>query len=800
MKYTATFFNISKKVYDVLPTIKIIEKFSEELDMFEFTLATLDEKIDFDFTKYNGLIPIVLNMFDDLGNSKNLVMFLSSYKYNIVEFEPIKYQCLIQATSSNIKLQRIDLPNKLITQHELTAKRSVWTELNKIMQVYAPDIMINKDLEEKMSMPCPELQFVKATLYEVLVTLFAVCGLIPKMDNEYTSYLSFIELKKSGINYNFKDHLIMFEESNSINEYADMYDYDIENAISSDADMKTGWIIPTSDEGIVNVGNFFYKVPTTIYEIEKVEITTEGFYFNYPTMGDYFISQPPYNLKTLDITENVVSKEVYDTLLVSSALQVEDLKYKRTNFYYEDNAIRGVNYNESNWFPTSTTSALETVVNYAFKQVFPNVEFYVMRKDNYPLPKIKVTYKSETDNSRVKIVKNNVKKPENSLISNQEESYIDIVNFGKQKQETINRMGNIQILGQANYDLSITKLNDIPSLGDTFENDYIIVEKQIQMNENNMLVNYKLSKDYVYETGYSGLNQIKRFTSIDTKNTVIRNDNFLNNYILTTTNNNLDYKANLLIDNYGKKTNGLNFHYVKTFNEKDLEIVNDYILVQTQNKVIADSIISQFKFETNAKAGNSIEKKDGYSINKPIAYTNLLGEFKTLRYYFGQAENEREVIDDEILNKRPLVVLTKEPNDYDELLIYKDNREITSITQQFRIIGDKEKDIFVYNNFAKFTQLTSRKEDCDIKVYCKYYKNENDYLENKYNEFSKEIQGEEITSATITFGNNKIKISGVGDMNYYCLLGVTVNDELVLGINFLLLSAIPSLELYLNRI
>lgn len=788
MIYTFNFDFDYTKTYEIYPQIKYVDKLTSELDVFELTLKPLENELDLDFKKYNGFIPIVLRANGEVFKR----MYLTYYKCVNTEHNPVNYKYLFQCVSPTFKLQRITLPNKLITQPITDEKRTVWEELNKIMEVYAPNIYVEETLQEKLNVPCPELQFVKSTLHEVLITLFAVCGLVPKMEN--FNFLSYIDLKSYQTNKKWlsEDLFIRIEKENNIQSYADAFDYDIENAIDNKDFLTTTWMTPTSDEILVTKDNFVWKTPTDIYDIIKVEAKVKTYYGLIP-------NAPAYQDVTVDITSHIVPKEIWETFKTSVAPGVINGKYKRNYLYYENNTING-NYDEGSWMGFDTDKAIKYAVYWCMKQNPLYSEIDITNFTPYRDILLKITYKPKTNNTRVKIIKTGITRPENSLISNQEEAYIDIVNFGKQKQELIDRTGNELTRAQARFDLSkyedLNELN-IANLGDVVDENYIITEREMQFKENSLLVNYKMAKDYVYETGYSGLNQVKRFTSIDTKNTLVRNDNFIKVFKLSK-NGILDnrFMFNFLINNYGKKNeNGVDMHFVKTFGKNEEALQDYFILVNSQNKIISDNIICSFGFDSNIKVGDSVIVDGNKYLKEPITYADKNGEFKELQFYFGQAQYLRNENDLDVIRKFPKVEDTYNLENM-SFLINKDNREVTSITLQIKVVGDD--DVFVYEDFIKHTQITKRDKDVDLRVYCKYYKNENDYLKNKYNEFSKEIKGEEITSATITFENNKIKISGVGDMNHYACVGVVADGKLIIGVNFLLLSAIPTLELFMN--
>lgn len=791
MLYSIEFVNGIKGKYEVYPQIKLIDKFNTELDVFEFTLKPISNKLDLDFKKYNGLIPIVLKA----NGEEFRIMYLTYYKCVNTQHNPKNYKYMFQTVSPTFKLQRNTLPNKLITQPITDNKRTVWEELNKIMEVYADDITINPDLQDLMNIACPELQFVKSTLHEILITLFGVCGLAPKMDYYY--YLSYIDLKSSTNVNNWKSEEIFIreEETNNVQNYADSLDFDIENAISNDEDITTQWLSPTSENAIVGTDDFIWKVPSNIYEIVKVEL-----------FGSMTASKDDvlYILNTVDITDYVIPKSIYDTKYVSSKIFEDSLDYKRNLMYYENNIIGGGAFTEDAWLNIGVKPAIQNVIRKGlFAMGYSYDPTSSASETDYRNFLMKVTYKTQANGIRVKIVKNGVDKPINNMISNQEESFIDTNNFGKQKQELINRMGNELLTGQARFDLSkinyLSELN-IANLGDRVDNDYIITEREMQFNENTLLINYKVAKYYIFLTGYSGLNQVKRFTSIDTQNTLIRNDNFLYNYKIELENkNNNDYLVNTLINNYGKfSENGLMLHYVKTFDSEINALQDYYILVNSQNKVVADSVIVNFKFETNVKVGDSIVKDGLTYLKEPIMYTDNNGEFRYLDLYFGAGEEQRDITDLEIVRKYPKVENASSNLESATYLINKDNREITSINLQFRFVGDN-KNVFVYDDFVRYTQITAHKQ-ANFKFYAQYFEDEEEYKNNLYKQTTNKPIGNEVFGA-ISFVNNTIKITGITTEFGYWVVGVCdENNNLLLGINHTQLSAISTIELYVNKI
>ena len=780
---------LNNKTYEIYPQIKYVDKLTTDLDMFEITLKPIDEELDLDFKKYKGLVPLTLM----INGEDYKKMYLSFYRCVNVQHNPKKYKYLFQCVSETFELQRITLPNKLITQPITDDKRTVWEELNKIMEVYYPEIFIISSLKTLMDIPCPEMSFTKSTLHEVLIALFAVCGLVPKIEN---NYLDCIDLKSSANvnNWNSEELFIRVEKSNNVQDYADALDYDIENAIDDGDDITTQWLSVTSDEVVITDDNFLWKTPSEIYEIVKVQAKVKIYYALIP-------NAPSYQDVVVDITNYVVPKEVWETFKTSSSTGFVSGNYKRNYVYYEGNTLNG-NFEEGSWLGFESNKSIKNAVYWAMKSNPLYADIDTTYFSPYRDIILKVTYKTQNDGIRVKVVRDGIKIPRNNLISNQDDAFININNFGKQKKEFINRTGNELTVGQARFDLSkIEKISDltIAKIGDRVDDDYIITQREMQFNENSLLVNYQLAKDYIYLTGYSGLNQVKRFTSIDTKNTLVRNDLIM--YTLTISQKATtytDYAIEYAINNYANVSkDGVNLHYVKTYNKDNEELQDHYILVTSQNKVIADSVVCNFRFESNIKAGDSITKEDNTYLKEPIMYADNNGEFTYLELYFGVGEEQRNVEDLETVRKYPRVDEITDNAESEMFLLNKDNREITSISIQFRFVGDD--DTIVYNDFAKYTQLTAHGFE-QLKIYVKHVTNDEEYKKLKYTKTTLTPIGDVQTTASLSFENNQIKIKNVANDFGYWLVGVTdSNDNLLLGVNYQKLDALSTITLYVDR-
>ena len=117
---------------------------------------------------------------------------------------------------------------------------------------------------------------------------------------------------------------------------------------------------------------------------------------------------------------------------------------------------------------------------------------------------------------------------------------------------------------------------------------------------------------------------------------------------------------------------------------------------------------------------------------------------------------------------------------------------------QFRFVGDN-KNVFVYDDFVRYTQITAHKQ-ANFKFYAQYFEDEEEYKNNLYKQTTNKPIGNE-TFGVINCVDNTIKITGITTEFGYWLVGVCdENNNLLLGINHTQLSAISTIELYVNKI
>lgn len=796
---------INGKKYDVQPTIKGTQILTTDLDTYEFTINNLSEELDLDFGKYNGLIKVdILIPYGSETTQLGIISgFVSSYQRENIAYNPNKYRYVIQLVSLTFALQRITLPNLTITQPLGDEKKTVLSQIERILKLYLSSYTLGFDTTPLL-VPCPEMQFTKSTLYEVLNQLFSIGNYIPivsRITANGNYIIGAISFKGNETNYAFS-YFDMAQARNNASEYSDALDVDIENGINNDSDVKTPWIASTSQEAMVTKDNFIFQLPSNIYEITKVEAILDV--YNGVGEGGHVDKN-----RIVDITERVVAKKVWDSYYSSSTLLINDtpdtdtIKYKRNNLYYEGNIING-NYDESLWgiAPASTLSSLQNAIYWEIKK-YPGEQPIMNDAQTTTRTKImiRVIYKSDAQNIRCVITGDGVEEVKNSMIQNQSDSIIDLNRFAKVSQDTLNRTGNEILTLNKSVKLidNTNPLTSIPKIGDRIDKIYVITSLTYQLNENNMLLNYEASKNYVYDNSYSVLNQKKRFTSIDTENVLVRNELKTISLKFESVNDSETNQSYTKLLTYlckcGQVDNAF-LHILKTTTNSGGKI-SEMLLLDSKNKVIGNNIACQISFETNYIAGLKI---DGTNL-LPVKYTDDNGEFDKITWYFKAGEIHRNDIDYDTIKNYP------EVNDNEgtavqnsiyqyQGLVLKDTREVLSMTIQFRYINTNE--IMLYNRYFSLNPLINLTAYSTFKIYSI---DDEDVLKVNYDSLDLKPKGTVVENATITFTSNYFEITGVsGVVNHYQSIAVCdENDNLILAVNKgLIESGNLTIKYYLN--
>ena len=631
----------------------------------------------------------------DTGYTK--YMLVSHVKGNVINFvAPRKYNYTLELISPTIKLQRITMPNRSITQPLTGTKKTIWDVISNYRDIYYPGATLTSALETKTdSTNCPELQWNQPTFFEVMNDLLSVVDCIVTMtDFDTISYLD-LKLQGSAINTAYINN---FETNRGIEEYANRIEIEAKNAVYKKRNTQTyEVVIPRTTQGaVITEDNLELIMHKPIYTIEEVICV----YYN-----SYYEER-----KEIDITNYVVEKKVYDTYKNSiSPDLVTGTDYKRNAIYFTegDNVIRGLGYTEGTWVPVLTTQrAILNILNNEEEQ------FYVIGEGIFNLG-FEIKYTTIED---VKFIsEKDVPNTHNSvLINNQSTSYVDISALANNQQQTVNRIGNQENQLYGRYPTYAS----IPALADTYDTDYILVSRQIIFRKEYYEFTGQVLKYYVMKNLYTGLNSKKRYLQLASGN-----DSFISNHLtvvksqFTKTSGTEDY----VLENYLLKFATADMFPKLAYCEVNLKDTYNTIKLGLAGSgyMLPKSIIYNIAFPDNYNAGMRVDKEDLFLGLGALAvvytpYVDSDGEFESIEVVLYKdftnpnfASGSMTLDPDAIaaLNRaRDYPIIDASLLDMDDivfetgpLLRYKDNREITSETMQFLFTSDS--DIFIGDQY-----------------------------------------------------------------------------------------------------
>lgn len=627
------------------------------------------------------------------------------------------FNYIIALISPTIVLEDYILPNRTITSL-IENKRNLDYYFEKYLEEYAPNITLDEAFKTKLAtLEAYEEQFPCLNLREVFNKMLEPYGLVCKMDDY--NVLSYLDLNDDTNELDINDFNFI-ERENSFDEYASCLQMNVENAISKNYNISEKGVTIKSNEAVVNDSNMIIPTKEAIYDISKVYCICK-----ITTVVD---SVSTTSLYSLDITNYIIEKSIYDTKKVSALVSISEnsSEYKRNYLYFNHDSknIEGLTYQESTWFAgVKTEIALTNVLNLAaafipnFAYISTNVRDLIFDIEYKAKQSINVKFfKDYYTNERV-------------LVDNQTSSYVDIDKLSKSEKEKVNRCGNekLHLGGRFSY---------IPSINSRI-GDYKTTQLTAIYEKGYYNVDMYLFKNFTRQNQAQALSQQIRYTQIDTSsNAVTRIENTVINAVVTTEESTSNLGSALLLDKP--------LYIYKTFSNGVLLSTN--IIFPSKQKMDC-SLILGFKMEDNFSSGlciGSTREKGGYGLEK-VPYVDENGECEEVSFLIFDGF---PVVDETnfdsytaLARKFPRYEITNEVEKFGLGLMprYKDNREILGETIQINI-KPANNNIILYDGF--YSMLLSER-----------------YLESNAGKVSivdNKIVVEEVVSHLIIYNYNKI--------------------------------------------
>lgn len=700
----------------------IIEELSEDLDTSTVIIPFKPK------TTFHRMDNFEIHIDDEV-----FTFIVGDINSSLADYDDKLYNYTLSLISETFKLQKLPLPNLSITALFAENKKSTLTYLTHYQDIYIKpkyiELNLSQDLKTLTSnVDAPEMQWNEPTMYEVINSLIAPLNSLVKVKKHQITYLD-ITKKNNPID---TSKLFYTLENKSLNDYTSEIQVEAQNAVTPYINTTSYfYVTPRNNEAAaVTTDDLKIVLDKPIYKIQRVYV---NIFCNLTTelAGSY---SP--RLLSRDITDHVVEESVYNTLkLTNQALVIDSLDYKRNNIYFTEgqNELKGLSFNENTFFGIeSPYNAIQNIILSEFKKDYPygDIQF----SDDIRDIRFYVEYIT-LDNA--KFVVNKEQKHYSGLVDHQSESYVDADQFGKNEELTLKRLGNPQETIYGCYD----NIKDCPKLGD-YIGDYILAHRELNVFNDYILFKGIMYKDYVMRDLFYGINAKKRNTQIATgadallRTDVVKydcefttdeypteNDPYLRfaNYLLKGINlANDDTLDNLNVTNNWYNTLNLKMSSIQTTYESGDQ--SEILRVMPAIYKVSKNIIFTFKCYDNFSVGMYIDdtaQVGGYG-QQYARYVDENGEFKTLEYtlfesvnpYYSQhPENPTDETAEQmntywtsISQQLPILrygfqqaLSVTRIALQDSITLYKDNREITSVSLQFKYKSSNEDEIIIYD-------------------------------------------------------------------------------------------------------
>ena len=761
----------NNKVYDLKDGFIIKEEYNETLDSATVVFSTYGESIgaqSFDLAE----------IYDDANKISKKSMLVDSGDEEIYSFNENDNNDHINTLmlfSQTKELERITLPNLSITQPitEGSTKKSVWTVIERYCLMYLPKVRVYRssgrfELVSKyeidyavrtkfQNIECPEFQWNKPTLREVLTDLFSTADCIPIIRNNKLTYYSLTELGEpidtSKLNYSKRS----FGSADYIGELT----IDMHNAIGTSKTRVCEKKSLRVSGGMWNTNDACFITQHPIYNVVSCKVS---YYFMHnPDMVTLYTEYH----KEIDITRFIVEKDIYD---VSSTERYEGddideaLTHKQYLLYYE----RGSNKIEAWGFPTKIGIT---------SHVLPSIEWILVllgeaqknggfasnevNEEGGTFIGLHVDLVYETLTQQAMHVGKYLpsKHPDNRVFDNQSSSYVDANHQSIFEYAKANRLGNkIREIHGIYFNES-----DIPQLGD-YIGDEILFSREVHYDDEQFTFIGYLTKNYILKDYFTGVQAKRRSWQLAKGDEALTRNEIIKRYIEFS----FDYKeeensfyssmnTNMFVDAFASYDSNSSIKYctIRSTQTKPMEGGGSYIYeypsgshryqLDLDKSVQGMSLCFNFGTMDNVAVDSYFQ----YDSDDNAYYSNLYkycdenGEFRYLQIYLNSyidaGDNQIEFDSDgTIYNsdssssgtqkmKSVLKIVMAKPkinnlactDEFNRAFtLYKDNRETIRVSMQFEYCSDT-KDIVVTQEFIKLCSAFNNLQSVEktLKVY-----------------------------------------------------------------------------------
>lgn len=500
---------------------------------------------------------------------------------------PKKYKYEITLFSKTKELEGIILPNLKITKMPGRVK-TIWQYMSQYLSEYSPQIkvgtasswyytdqyILDGTFADVFSDECPEMQWNKPTLREVLNSLAMIKDHIVILKKNTVSFIDLTKTQKpnetatSAINY--------IRKTQSSEDYVSALHVELVNVTNDHSEKvnnfvtRAEWCSINSEDAIMQEDNYFLQTMYPIYKIKKLEMMfpavipfeSSGTLKNYTrwvrvnlldcTLGradvlgddnDYWEHQK----MIVESKEWQVLKSHFQNWDVVSP--GDYTKYKNFMLYYTRGSNKIQGFNEKNKVAFWTSYLMYYLKNAlvvgrtpwsfieetqgGFIQTWTTlVPTTGVNVDPYYMTFFRIEYET-LEGCVFEATKGSYPNHKRVVVDNQTNSYVDSYSQGILEYMKANRLGNLQKMINATYRNNESNRNNqfnMLRIGDIID-DSIIYHCEYQIYENHIEVNAMATKDYVLRNYFTGVKAKIRSWRIADGSTALTRHDLLRNYL-----------------------------------------------------------------------------------------------------------------------------------------------------------------------------------------------------------------------------------------------------------------------------
>lgn len=699
---------------------------------------------------------------------------------NLCDFERNLFTYTINLVSRTKILERVYLPNLKIRKPLKGKKKTIYDYLKYVVMKYIvkqfPFISLSDRISELTDeVECPEFEWnhpsAKQVINDLLMTIPGNPCIVRVTNNE----IDYISLAESGKDIKSYPGLKRLDKNDhqQMGDFANNIVMDASGIISNTSIKMT--LSPRTNDGVelTTLNAVLILGDNKIEKINKLVAKNIDIKYANSLSGDSILHKI---LPEVDITEYLLEEAKYLELSAKGAMSVDD-EVRINYIYYKYGENKIFISNTAKWYMFTTAHAIYNVIERKARDIaevpyFKGITVQDIRDLVFEVDFIPCS------NVRMKVNKDNPEEKDVSLYQGQNQSQIEMGAFLKTQRDAVNRLGN-----EIKQIPMICSLNSIPKLGDTYEEKYILSQRQIAYYNDFAIVNGTFTKDYIQKNVYYGISTKRKFTQLAQANESTIREEHMEFIVSFDDEQRTDFKQRIPMALYlaqyfnrtSQKIAAARFH---TNAMHDVYGIIQYATIYPTIIGAEKSVIISAQMEDNWSIGYKVEKDKTNVIQDYVPYADNYGEiewfevelFKQFKTDYDTITSMKQLPDIDLSDNDTKNYVLDEKVEY-----YKDNGETLKFTLQFNFMSSIDEVIIgdgIGENNAIVNDLTG----------CRVLYSTTTKIDKRY-----PVIPADVGTASVRFSvdENRVQIESsiIDQSNAMSWMLVDKNDNIILAVN-----------------